>query len=137
VLLRAAMRMAVVGCGWNACSRGVDRRSQARQWYASHSTAALHTCCLWCRTSVMLGLYQFAQFVSPCVCVSAAGMNAPVDESAEERKGGAGEIAKMLLSAGDSQVRLGNSSRAGCWQSPGEAAADACCFGARVVPVVA
>jgi hypothetical protein len=32
------------------------------------------------------------------------GMNAPVDEAAEERKGGAGEIAKMLLSAGDSQV---------------------------------
>jgi hypothetical protein len=31
-------------------------------------------------------------------------MNAPVDEAAEERKGGAGEIAKMLLSAGDSQV---------------------------------
>ena len=38
------------------------------------------------------------------------GANAPVDEAAEERKGGAGEIAKMLLSAGDSQVRLGRSS---------------------------
>lgn len=36
---------------------------------------------------------------------AAAGMNAPVDEGAEERKGGAGEIGKMLLSAGDSQVR--------------------------------
>lgn len=32
------------------------------------------------------------------------GMNAEVDEAAEERKGGAGHIGKMLLSAGDKQV---------------------------------
>jgi hypothetical protein len=32
------------------------------------------------------------------------GMNAEVDEGAEERKGGAGHIGKMLLSAGDKQV---------------------------------
>lgn len=32
------------------------------------------------------------------------GMNALVDESAEERKGGAGHLGKMLLSAGDKQL---------------------------------
>ncbi|GFR53048.1 hypothetical protein Agub_g15749 [Astrephomene gubernaculifera] len=34
------------------------------------------------------------------------GMNAPVDEAAEERKGGAGHLGKMLLSAGDKTVAL-------------------------------
>lgn len=34
------------------------------------------------------------------------GMNAPVDESAEERKGGAGSLGKMLLSAGDKTLAL-------------------------------
>lgn len=49
-----------------------------------------------------------------------AGMNAEVDEAAEERKGGAGHLGKMLLSAGDKQVRLcaGRWRRAG-WQSRG------------------
>jgi hypothetical protein len=31
-------------------------------------------------------------------------MNVEVDEAAEERKGGAGHLGKMLLSAGDKQV---------------------------------
>jgi lysyl-tRNA synthetase class 2 len=34
------------------------------------------------------------------------GANVPVDEAAEERKGGAGEIAKALLSAGDKQLAM-------------------------------
>lgn len=34
------------------------------------------------------------------------GMNAQVDEAAEERKGGAGHLGKMLLSAGDKTVAL-------------------------------
>ncbi|KAG2488237.1 hypothetical protein HYH03_013229 [Edaphochlamys debaryana] len=34
------------------------------------------------------------------------GMNAPVDEAAEERKGGAGHLGKMLLSAGDKALAL-------------------------------
>lgn len=34
------------------------------------------------------------------------GMNAVVDEAAEERKGGAGHLGKMLLSAGDKTVAL-------------------------------
>ncbi|GBF88766.1 flagellar associated protein [Raphidocelis subcapitata] len=34
------------------------------------------------------------------------GMNAEVDESAEERKGGAGALGKMLLSAGDKQLAV-------------------------------
>lgn len=34
------------------------------------------------------------------------GMNAEVDESAEERRGGAGHLGKMLLSAGDKTVAL-------------------------------
>ncbi|PNW83263.1 hypothetical protein CHLRE_05g233050v5 [Chlamydomonas reinhardtii] len=34
------------------------------------------------------------------------GFNAPVDEGAEERKGGAGGLGKMLLSAGDKTVAL-------------------------------
>jgi hypothetical protein len=34
------------------------------------------------------------------------GANAPVDEAAEERKGGAGGIAKALLSAGDKQLAM-------------------------------
>lgn len=33
-------------------------------------------------------------------------MNAHVDEAAEERKGGAGHLGKMLLSAGDKQVAI-------------------------------
>jgi hypothetical protein len=33
-------------------------------------------------------------------------MNAEVDEAAEERKGGAGHLGKMLLSAGDKQVAI-------------------------------
>jgi hypothetical protein len=48
-----------------------------------------------------------------CCAACAAGMNAPVDEAAEERKGGAGGIAKMLLSAGDSQVRCPRHSSSG------------------------
>jgi hypothetical protein len=32
-------------------------------------------------------------------------MNAEVDEAAEERKGGSGHLGKMLLSAGQTQVR--------------------------------
>jgi hypothetical protein len=37
------------------------------------------------------------------------GANAPVDEAAEERKGGAGDIGKFLLSAGETQlVALGH-----------------------------
>ncbi len=32
------------------------------------------------------------------------GMNAPVDEAAEERKGGAGDIGKFLFSAGETQL---------------------------------
>lgn len=35
-----------------------------------------------------------------------SGMNAEVDESAEERKGGAGALGKMLLSAGDKQLAI-------------------------------
>ncbi|GLI71765.1 hypothetical protein VaNZ11_017086 [Volvox africanus] len=35
------------------------------------------------------------------VSIALEGMNAPVDEAAEERKGGAGHLGKMLLSAGD------------------------------------
>lgn len=38
--------------------------------------------------------------------MSAAGMNAEVDEAAEERKGGAGHLGKMLLSAGTKSVRF-------------------------------
>eukprot|EP00877_Chromochloris_zofingiensis_P006383 jgi/Chrzof1/1999/Cz10g29070.t1 len=34
------------------------------------------------------------------------GMNVEVDESAEERKGGAGHLGKMLLSAGDKQLAI-------------------------------
>jgi peptidyl-tRNA hydrolase len=34
------------------------------------------------------------------------GMNAEVDEAAEERKGGAGALGKMLLSAGDKQLAV-------------------------------
>ncbi len=34
------------------------------------------------------------------------GANVPVDEAAEERKGGAGGIAKALLSAGDKQLAM-------------------------------
>lgn len=34
------------------------------------------------------------------------GMNAEVDESAEERKGGAGALGKMLLSAGEKQLAV-------------------------------
>lgn len=33
-------------------------------------------------------------------------MNAEVDEGAEERKGGAGHLGKMLLSAGNTAVRV-------------------------------
>jgi hypothetical protein len=33
-------------------------------------------------------------------------MNVEVDEAAEERKGGAGHLGKMLLSAGDKQVAI-------------------------------
>jgi hypothetical protein len=44
-------------------------------------------------------------------------MNAPVDEAAEERKGGAGGIAKMLLSAGDSQVGSLRHSSSGTFSS--------------------
>jgi hypothetical protein len=33
-----------------------------------------------------------------------AGMNAEVDEAAEERKGGSGHLGKMLLSAGNTKV---------------------------------
>lgn len=40
------------------------------------------------------------------------GMNAEVDEAAEERKGGSGHLGKMLLSAGQSQVRPGGSTLA-------------------------
>lgn len=38
------------------------------------------------------------------VSVALQGMNAPVDDAAEERKGGAGHLAKALLSAGDTTV---------------------------------
>jgi hypothetical protein len=38
--------------------------------------------------------------------VALEGMNAEVDEAAEERKGGAGHLGKMLLSAGPSKVIL-------------------------------
>jgi hypothetical protein len=45
------------------------------------------------------------------------GMNAEVDESAEERKGGAGALGKMLLSAGDKALavvcQVGGSGRRG------------------------
>ncbi|KAI7836232.1 hypothetical protein COHA_009872 [Chlorella ohadii] len=34
------------------------------------------------------------------------GANAPVDEAAEERKGGAGDLAKCFLSAGDKQLAM-------------------------------
>ncbi|GIL92146.1 hypothetical protein Vretimale_12214 [Volvox reticuliferus] len=38
--------------------------------------------------------------------IALEGMNAEVDETAEERKGGAGELGKMLLSAGDKTLAL-------------------------------
>lgn len=43
-----------------------------------------------------------------CLCrhTVCAGMNAEVDEAAEERKGGSGHLGKMLLSAGNSKVSL-------------------------------
>jgi hypothetical protein len=42
----------------------------------------------------------------PTMAVVLEGFNAEVDESAEERKGGAGHLAKMLLSAGDKTLSL-------------------------------
>ncbi|GLC42912.1 hypothetical protein PLESTB_001813800 [Pleodorina starrii] len=40
------------------------------------------------------------------VSTALEGMNAPVDEAAEERKGGAGHLGKLLLSAGDKTLAL-------------------------------
>jgi len=49
----------------------------------------------------MTWLLGWLAYVMLCVL---AGMNVEVDEAAEERKGGAGHLGKMLLSAGDKTV---------------------------------
>lgn len=46
------------------------------------------------------------------------GMNVEVDEGAEERKGGAGHIGKMLLSAGD-ECQCTGCCCAVCWHFDG------------------
>lgn len=63
-------------------------------------------------------LLRHGSSLTPFVCchalLSAAttGMNAEVDEAAEERKGGSGHLGKMLLSAGQSTVRPGSNTLA-------------------------
>lgn len=66
------------------------------------------------RTNTPNGNPDFAKFIRinstaqslPQIPTPCPGMNAEVDESAEERKGGAGGLGKMLLSAGDKQLAI-------------------------------
>lgn len=80
---------------------------RAPAWAALHLGMPNSYCCDRCRYPTRSNLsvetpegdMELLEFVLE-------GMNAPVDESAEERKGGAGGIGKMLLSAGTKQLAV-------------------------------